>query len=54
MLAYICPDHFAVSMMVLVVTLYAAGKKMKEGTRFKIWQTVILFLVTAGMTQFRQ
>ncbi|MBR3400326.1 MAG: GtrA family protein, partial [Prevotella sp.] len=24
MLAYICPDHFAVSMMVLVVTLYAA------------------------------
>ena len=46
MLAYICPDHFAVSMMVLVVTLYAAGKKMKEGTRFKVWQTLILFLVT--------
>ena len=50
MLAYICPDHFAVSMMVLVVTLYAAGKKMKEGTRFKVWQTLILFLVTAGIT----
>ena len=50
LLSYICPDHFAVSMTVLIVTLYAAGKKMKEGTRFKIWQTVILFLVTAGIT----
>ncbi|MBR4926454.1 MAG: GtrA family protein [Prevotella sp.] len=50
LLSYICPDHFAVSMTVLIITLYAAGKKMKEGTRFKIWQTVILFLVTAGIT----
>ncbi len=50
LLAYICPDHFAVSMMVLVLTLYAAGRKMQSGGRFRAWQTIVLFLVTAGIT----
>lgn len=49
-LAYICPDHFALSMMCLIITLYVAGKKMKEGREFKIWQTVLLFIITAGIT----
>lgn len=50
MLSYICPDHFAVSMTILIVTLYAAGKKIKEGSRFKVWQTLVLFILTAGIT----
>ncbi|RRD02517.1 DUF6080 domain-containing protein [Prevotella sp. OH937_COT-195] len=50
MLAYICPDHFALSMMLLVVTLYAAGRKMQTGNKFKMWQTIVLFLVTSGIT----
>lgn len=49
-LAYISPDHFALSMLLLILTLYAAGRKMKAGEGLKIWQTMVLFFLTAGIT----
>ena len=50
MVSAVVPDHFCVSMFLLVFALYVSGMKMQAGTRFKIWQTVALFLATAGVT----
>lgn len=50
MLTYIAPDHFAPSMTLLTLTMYLAGKKMLIGKKFTIVQTVVLFLLTAGVT----
>ena len=49
-LTYIVPDHFAPSMTLLTLTMYLAGKKMQKGKTFTIFQTVVLFLLTAGIT----
>ena len=49
-LTYIVPDHFAPSMTLLTLTMYLAGKKMKKGKHFTVVQTVVLFLLTAGIT----
>lgn len=50
MLTVIVPDHFCVSMLLLVFTIYVAGMKMRRGERFTKWQTVVLFALTAGVT----
>ena len=50
MVSAVVPDHFCVSMFLLVFTIYVAGMKMQAGRTFKIWQTVVLFFVTAGVT----
>ncbi len=50
MISSVVPDHFCVSMFLLVFTLYIAGMKMERGSVFKIWQTLLLFLLTAGVT----
>lgn len=50
MIAAVVPDHFCVSMFLLVFALYISGLKMQNGTRLSIWQTVLLFFVTAGVT----
>ena len=44
------PDHFSLSMFTLILTLYIAGLKMTAGRRFTIWQTVLLFVMTAGIS----
>ena len=44
------PDHFALSMFMLLLTLYVAGKKMKRKIRFTKWQTLLFFLLTAGIS----
>lgn len=49
-LTYIVPDHFSGSMTLLTLTVYLAGKKMQTGKTFTIFQTVVLFLLTAGVT----
>ncbi len=50
MVSAVVPDHFCVSMFLLVSTVYLAGMKMQAGGTFKIWQTVVLFFATAGVT----
>lgn len=49
-LTYIAPDHFAPSMTLLTLTAYLAGKKMQIGKKFTKLQTIVLFLLTAGVT----
>ncbi len=50
MLTVMVPDHFCVSMLLLTMTLYIAGKRMKSGKEMRWWQTCILFILTAGVT----
>lgn len=50
MVSAVVPDHFCVSLFLLVFALYVSGRKLQAGTQFKIWQTVALFFVTAGVT----
>lgn len=50
MLTLMVPDHFAVSMFMLVTCLYVCGKAMQKGRQLKIWQTWLVFIFTAGTT----
>ena len=50
MVASIVPDHFTVSMFLLLMTLYISGICIKKGRAFKWWQSAILFFITAGVT----
>ena len=50
MISAIVPDHFIMSMMMLLLTLYLCGIKQKEGKTMSIPETVILFVFTAGIS----
>ncbi len=50
MVSLIAPDHFAFSMFLLIFALYISGRSIKEHRPLTIIQTVLLFLVTAGVT----
>ena len=43
------PDHFVISLMLLSLTLYITGKKMKKGQLLTAWQSLVLTFFTAGM-----
>lgn len=43
------PDHFVISLMLLSLTLYITGKKMKKGQLLTAWQSLVLIFFTAGM-----
>ena len=50
MVAVSVPDHFALSMFMLVLTLYLTGRKMQHGRPMRAWQTLLLFTLTAGIS----
>lgn len=50
MVATMVPDHFALSLPLLLLTLLIAGRQLKEGKPMKLWQSAMLFFLTAGMT----
>lgn len=50
MVAAIAPEHFGISMFLLLLTLYIAGRKMKDGTEMKTWHTMLLFFLASGVT----
>ena len=50
MLAAISPDHFIISLCLLLLVLYITGKQIKEGRKMKKWQTILLFFLTAGVS----
>ena len=50
MVASIVPDHFTVSMCLLLMALYLSGSYMRRGKEWSIPQTIIMFVVTAGIT----
>ncbi len=50
MVASMVPDHFVMSMFMLILTLYISGLKMKKHLPMKGWQTILLFIFTAGIS----
>jgi len=50
LLPLIAPDHFGISFFCLLFVLYVTGIKIRNGTSFKVWQTILLFIITAGVT----
>ena len=48
--SYIVPDHFAPSMFMLLMALYVCGVKLRDKKRLDGWQTMLMFLFTAGIT----
>lgn len=50
MLATLAPDHFIISMFCLTLTLYLCGEKLKNGSALNMWQTIIMFIITGGIT----
>lgn len=50
MITTMVPDHFALSLPLLLLTLLIAGRRLKEGKPMKLWQSALLFFLTAGMT----
>ena len=50
MLATMVPDHFVMSLFWLTLTLYICGLKLKRGSALNMWQTIVLFFMTAGVS----
>ena len=50
LLSVIVPDHFTISMFLLLITLYISGVCIQKGREFNWWQSAILFFITAGVT----
>lgn len=50
MLSAMVPDHFIMSMFALTLTLYLSGRKLKCGSALNMWQTIAMFILTAGIS----
>ena len=49
-LSAMVPDHFIMSMFALTLTLYISSRKLTGGSALNMWQTIALFVVTAGIS----
>ena len=50
LLTMIVADHFCLSLFCIMLTLLTAARKMKEGGKYSVIETVALFVLTAGIT----
>ena len=50
MLSVLVPDHFTISMFLLLLTFYVSGKCIIRGYRLQWWQSAFMFFFTAGVT----
>lgn len=48
MISAMVPDHFIISMMLLLLALYVSGKLILRRRKLTIWQSVLYFFITAG------
>lgn len=48
MLSAMVPDHFIISIMLLLLALYVSGKLIQKRRRLSIWQSALYFFLTAG------
>ena len=48
MLSTMVPDHFVISMMLLLLALYVSGKLILKKQRLSGWQATLYFFITAG------
>lgn len=50
MVSLMVPDHFILSMFLLLLTLYVSGRLIKERRRLSMGKTILLFVLTAGIS----
>lgn len=50
MLSCMVPDHFVMSQFALLMTLWLAGEKLRRWSALNMWQTICLFIFTAGIS----
>lgn len=50
MLTAIVPDHFAISMFILTLTLYVAGRDMQKQRQMKGWKVALYYFLATGVT----
>ena len=50
MLSSVVPDHFILSLFMLLLVTYLAGLKMKAGKGFSVIETILIFIFTAGIS----
>lgn len=50
LIATFVPDHFVISLMLILATLYIAGLKLKAHHTFSVAEIVVMFVLTAGVT----
>ena len=50
LLSVLVPDHFTISMFLLLMTLYISGICIQKDREFRWWQSALLFFITAGVT----
>ncbi len=50
MLSSMAPDHFVMSQCCLLLTIWLGGEKLKRGSALNMWQTIALFVLTAGIS----
>ena len=50
MLTVMVPDHFNLTLCMMMVVLYVAGRQLQTGAAMKIWQTVVMFFLMAGVS----
>ena len=50
LLSAMAPDHFVISMMLILLTVYVCGRKLKSGRSIGIGQSLLLFVLTAGVS----
>lgn len=48
MISAMVPDHFIISMMLLLLALYVSGKLILRRRKLTIWQSMLYFFITAG------
>lgn len=49
-LTAIVPDHFALSMFILTLTLYVAGRDLQKGRLMKGWKVALYYFLASGAT----
>jgi hypothetical protein len=50
LVTYIATDHFGISLFLILWSVYLIGKASKEGRVLSTWKSVLLVLLTAGVT----
>ena len=50
LLTAMVPDHFIISLFLLMLTVYVAGRRIKSGRQLRPVQTALLLFFTAGIT----
>jgi hypothetical protein len=49
-LTSIVPDHFAISMFILTLTLYVAGRDLQKERLMKGWKVALYYFIASGVT----